>query len=84
MIIGVRTGGGSSSAVNDRKAVKTYGLIYLEAVDQTTYKIGEFGTVTGWTGQAAFSGGDMFIQVTGANETSISWTATLDFYELKV
>ena len=44
----------------------------------------EFGTVTGWTGQAAFSGGNMFIQVTGANETSISWTATLDFYELKV
>ena len=84
MIIGVRTGGGSSGAVNDRKAVKTYGLIYLEAVDQTTYKIGEFGTVTGWTGQAAFSGGNMFIQVTGANETSISWTATLDFYELKV
>tara|TARA_R100001443_G_scaffold351_1_gene1331 strand:- start:217 stop:1038 length:822 start_codon:yes stop_codon:yes gene_type:complete len=84
MIIGVRTGGDGSGSVNDRKAVKTYGLIYLEAVDQTTYKIGEFGTVSGWTGQAAFSGGNMFIQVTGADNVSISWTATLDLYELKV
>ena len=85
MIIGVRTsdGGGAGSA-NDRKAVKTYGLIYLEAVDQTTFTIGEFGTTTGWTGQAAFSGGNMFIQVTGANEVTINWTATLDLFELKV
>ena len=85
MIIGVRTSsGGGAGAVNDRKAIKTYGLIYLEAIDQTSYKIGEFGTVSGWAGEVAFSGGNMFIQVTGASEVTINWTATLDLYELKV
>ena len=85
MIIGVRTSsGGGTGSVNDRKAIKTYGLIYLEAIDQTSYKIGEFGTVSGWAGEVAFSGGNMFIQVTGASEVTINWTATLDLYELKV
>ncbi len=85
MIIGVRTGGSSGSgAVNDRKAIKTYGMIYLDTVDQTTYKIGEFGTITGWAGAAAFSSGNMFIQVTGAANMDISWSATLHLYEMKV
>jgi len=85
MIIGVRTGGSAGSgAVNDRKAIKTYGMIYLDVVDQTTYKIGEFGTITGWAGEAAFSGGNMFIEVTGAADMDISWSATLHLYEMTV
>ena len=85
MIIAVRTGGSAGSgAVNDRKAIKTYGMIYLDVVDQTTYKIGEFGTITGWAGEAAFSGGNMFIEVTGAADMDISWSATLHLYEMTV
>ena len=85
MIIAVRTGGSSGSgAVNDRKAIKTYGMIYLDVVDQTTYKIGEFGTITGWAGEAAFAGGNMYIEVTGAADMDISWSATLNIYEIKI
>jgi hypothetical protein len=85
MIIGVRTGGSAGSgAVNDRKAIKTYGMIYLDVVDQTTYKIGEFGTITGWAGEAAFAGGNMYIEVTGAADMDISWSATLNIYEIKI
>ena len=85
VVMGVRTGGASGSgAVNDRISVKVYGLVYTTTVDQTTYDIGKFGTTSGWGAAMQFSGSDMVLQVSGAASMNISWSATLNLYELKV
>jgi len=58
--------------------------VYTTTVDQSTYDIGKFGTTGGWGAAMQFSGSDMVLQVSGAASMNISWSATLDLYELKV
>tara|TARA_R110002051_G_scaffold320945_1_gene407350 strand:+ start:508 stop:1332 length:825 start_codon:yes stop_codon:yes gene_type:complete len=84
-IIGVRTGGGSGSgAVNDRIFLRATGLLYLVSKDLTVTTLSSYGTVTGWTTAISFSGADLLLQVTGVEEMDISWSATVNFYEMKI
>jgi hypothetical protein len=82
-VIGVRTGGtAASGAVNDRICLRVTGLVYLKAVDQSSTDLGKSGTTGGWAAQVAFSGSDMLFQVTGATNMNISWSCTLNLYEV--
>jgi len=85
-VIGVRTGGKSKSgAVNDRICLRVTGLVFLKAVDQSSTDLGKFGTTGGWAAEMAFSGtNDMLFAVTGADYMNISWSCTLNLYELKI
>ena len=84
-VIGVRTGGGSGSgAVNDRIFLRATGLLYLVSKDLTVTTLSSYGTVTGWSTSIAFSGADLLLQVTGVEEMDISWSATVNFYEMKI
>jgi hypothetical protein len=85
-VMGVRTGGSSGSgAVYDRIFLRATGIVYLKAESQTVATLGSFGTVAGWTAAIAFSGtNDMLFQVTGAANMNISWSCTLNIYEIKV
>lgn len=83
-VIGVRTGGSAASgAVNDRICLKVTGLAYLKAVDQSSTDLGKSGTTGGWAAEVAFSGtNDMLFAVTGAANMNISWSCTLNLYEV--
>ena len=85
-VMGVRTGGSAGSgAVNDRILLRATGIVYLKAESQSARTLGNSGTVAGWTTAIAFSGtNDMLLQVTGAADMNISWSATLNIYEIKV
>tara|TARA_B100000508_G_C11464628_1_gene280959 strand:+ start:3257 stop:4087 length:831 start_codon:yes stop_codon:yes gene_type:complete len=85
-VLGVRTGGSSGSgAVNDRIFLRATGIIYLKAANQSVATLGSSGTVTGWTTAVAFSStNDMHLSVTGATNMNISWSATLNLYEIIV
>ena len=85
-VIGVRTGGSAASgAVNDRICLRITGLVFLKAVDQSSTDLGKSGTTTGWAAEMAFSGtNDMLFAVTGAANMNISWSCTLNLYELKI
>jgi len=85
-VIGVRTGGSAASgAVNDRVCLRITGLVYLKAVDQSSVDLGKSGTTGGWAAEMAFSGtNDMLFAVTGAANMNISWSCTLNLYELKI
>ena len=85
-VIGVRTGGSAGSgAVNDRVCLRITGLVYLKAVDQSSTDLGKSGTTGGWAAEMAFSGtNDMLFAVTGAVNMNISWSCTLNLYELKI
>ena len=85
-LLAVRTGGSSGSgAVDDRLFQRVSGLIYLKVEDQTKTDLGSFGTTTGWEGAAKFSGtNDMHFSVTGAADMNISWSCTLNIYEINV
>ena len=84
-VIGVRTGGSSGSgAVNDRLAVKIFGLVHATTVDQTPLTMGQFGTISGWGAAMQFSGSDMLMQVSGAANMNISWSCPLNLYEIKI
>ena len=85
-VIGVRTGGSAASgAVNDRICLRVTGLVFLKAVDQSSTDLGKSGTTGGWAAQVAFSGtNDMLFEVTGAANMNISWSCTLNLYELKI
>ena len=85
-VIGVRTGGSAASgAVNDRICLRVTGLVFLKAVDQSSTDLGKFGTTGGWAAEMAFSGtNDMQFAVTGAANTNLSWSCTLNLYELKI
>tara|TARA_R110001606_G_scaffold1365_1_gene5068 strand:- start:1096 stop:1935 length:840 start_codon:yes stop_codon:yes gene_type:complete len=85
-VIGVRTGGSSGSgAVNDRIFLRVTGLVFLKAIDQSSTDLGKAGTTGGWAAEMAFSGtNDMLFQVTGAANMNISWSCTLNIYEIKV
>jgi hypothetical protein len=83
-VIGVRTGGTHhSGAVNDRICLRVTGLVYLKAVDQLSTDLGKSGTTGGWAAEVAFSGtNDMLFAVTGAADMNISWSCTLNLYEV--
>jgi|TARA_R100000084_G_scaffold108967_1_gene73294 hypothetical protein len=85
-VLGVRTGGSAGSgAVNDRVFFRVTGLVFLKAVDQTSTDLGKFGTTGGWASEVVFSGtNDMHLSVTGAASMNISWSATLNLYEIIV
>ena len=84
-VMGVRTGGTAGGSPYDRILLRATGLVYLKIVDQSVATLGSFGTVTGWTAEMAFSGtNDMLFQVTGAANMNISWSCTLNIYNIKV
>jgi len=83
-VIGVRTGGSAAGSVNDRILLRATGIAYLKADNQSVSTLGSFGTVTGWTAAIAFSTDDMIFQVTGAANMNITWSCTLNLYEMKV
>lgn len=85
-VIGVRTGGSAGSgAVNDRVCLRITGLAFLKAIDQSSTDLGKYGTTGGWAAEMAFSGtNDMLFAVTGAANMNISWSCTLNLYELKI
>ena len=85
-VIGVRTGGSAGSgAVNDRVCLRITGLAFLKAIDQSSTDLGKYGTTGGWAAEMVFSGtNDMLFAVTGAANMNISWSCTLNLYELKI
>ena len=85
-VMAVRTGGTSpSGAVDDRLFERVSGLIYLKSESNTVVTIGSFGTVGGWASSAKLSGvNDMEYAVTGKANMDISWSCTLNIYEIKV
>lgn len=84
--LGVRTGGSAASGnVNDRICIRVTGMVFLKAVNQSSTDLGKFGTTGGWSSEMAFSGtNDMLFQVTGAANMNISWSVTLNLYEIKI
>ena len=83
-LLGVRTGGTAGGSDGDRIFLKRTGIIFEAVSNESSATIDEFGTVTGWTGAIAFSGANMVFQVTGAANMNISWSCTLNLYEMKV
>ena len=84
-VLGVRTGGTAGGSVNDRIFLRATGIIYLKAANESVSTLGSSGTVTGWTTATAFSStNDMHLSVTGAANMNISWSATLNLYEIIV
>ncbi len=85
-VIGVRTGGSAArGSVNDRKCIRVTGLVYLKAVDQSSTTLGIYGLAINWGAEMAFSGtNDMHFEVTGATDMNISWSCTLNLYEMIV
>ena len=85
-MLGVRTGGSAGSgAANDRIFLRSTGIVYLKASNESVATLGSFGTVTGWTTALFFdSTNDMHLSVTGAANMDISWSATLNLYEIIV
>ena len=81
--VGIRTGGiNPSGAVNDRILIRTTGLVYTTSVNQSRTTLGHFGTVGTFIANIAFSGSDMLFKVTGATDMDISWSCTLNLYEV--
>ena len=84
-VMGVRTGGTAAGSVNDRILLRATGIVYEKTPNQSVATLGSTGTVTGWTGAVGFSGtNDMDFQVTGAANMNISWSCTLNLYEIKI
>jgi hypothetical protein len=83
--VGIRTGGTNpSGAVNDRILIRNTGLVYTTSVNQSRTTLGHFGTVGTFIANIAFSGSDMLFQVEGATNMNISWSCTLNLYEVKI
>lgn len=84
-VMGVRTGGVAAGNVYDRILLRATGIAYLKADNQSVSTLGSYGTVEGWTAAIDFSGtNDMHLQVTGARDMDITWSCTLNLYEMKV
>ena len=82
-LLGVRTGGTAGGAEGDKIFLKRTGIVFEGVSTESSATIDEFGTVTGWTGTIAFSGADMVFQVTGVADMNISWSCTLNLYEME-
>jgi hypothetical protein len=83
-VMGVRTGGTAAGSVNDRIFLRATGIVYINVVNQSVTTLGSFGTVTGWTAAISATGGNLGFTVTGAADMDISWSCTLNIYEIKV
>ena len=84
-VLGVRTGGTAGGNPNDRIFLRATGIVYLKVSNESVATLGSFGTVTGWTTALFFdSTNDMHLSVTGAANMDISWSATLNLYEIIV
>ena len=84
-VMGVRTGGTAAGAVDDSIFLRATGIIHVKAYSQSVSTLGSFGTVTGWTAAVNDSGAfNLHFEVTGAANMDISWSATLNIYEIKV
>jgi hypothetical protein len=67
------------------RGITITGLVFLKVVDQSSVVLGKLGTTTGWAAEMVFSGtNDMLFAVTGAANMDISWSCTLNLYELKI
>ena len=78
----MRTGGTAGGNVNDRILLKAEGIVYTTTATQTRTTLASLGTVAGWDAQIAISGSDMLFKVTGALNMNISWSCTLNLYEV--
>jgi hypothetical protein len=56
--------------------------VYTTTATQSRTILASFGTVSGWDSQIAISGSDMVFRVTGATGMNISWSCTLNLYEV--
>ena len=83
-IIGVRTGGTAAGSVGDRILLNVKGLVLGKVSDQSSTTSASSGTVTGWAAGVTFSGDDMTFSVLGAANMNISWSCTLNIYNIKV
>jgi len=84
-VLGVRTGVTAGGSPNDRIFLRATGIVYLKVSNESVATLGSFGTVTGWTTALFFdSTNDMHLSVTGAANMNISWSATLNLYEIIV
>ena len=81
-VIGVRTGGTAGGNVNDRILLKAEGIVYTTTATQTRTTLASLGTTAGWDAQIAISGSNMLFKVTGALNMNISWSCTLNLYEV--
>ena len=84
-VMAVRTGGTSPRGnVNDRELLRVTGIVYLKAANQTSTNLGSYGLLTISAGIAFTGTNDMLFQVTGQLAKDISWSCTLNIYEIKV
>jgi hypothetical protein len=82
-VIAIRTGGTNpSGAIDDRRFNRVTGIVHRNTVSQTTTLLNNFGTLGTLTNNIAFSGSDMIFQVTGNANRNISWSCTLNLYEV--
>jgi hypothetical protein len=82
-VIAIRTGGTNpSGAIDDRRFNRVTGIVYGGRVSQTTTLLASFGTLGTLTNNIAFSGSDMIFTVTGNANRNISWSCTLNLYEV--
>jgi hypothetical protein len=82
-VIAIRTGGTNpTGAIDDRKFNRVTGIVLGNTVNQTATLLGSFGTLGSITTNIAFSGADMIFQVTGNANRNISWSCTLNLYEV--
>jgi hypothetical protein len=82
-VIAIRTGGTNpTGAIDDRKFNRVTGIVYGTTVNKTTTLLGSFGTLGTITTTIAFSGSDMIFTVTGSANRDISWSCTLNLYEV--
>jgi len=84
-----RTGGASGSgAVDDRAFWTIRGMVRGNIFNETLTANTTLGTVVGWTSATKYvvvSGVDeMYLTVTGVAAMNITWTATANFYEMKL
>jgi hypothetical protein len=56
--------------------------VRLQSDQSTTTLLASSGTLGTITANIAFSGSDMLFQVTGATNMNISWSCTLNLYEV--
>jgi hypothetical protein len=82
-IISIRTGGTNpTGAINDRKFTRVTGIVYNTTVNKTQTLLASYGTLGTITTNMGFSGSDMVFKVTGVIDTDISWSCTLNLYEV--
>ena len=83
-LIGARTGGSAAGSVGDRIFLTISGIIFETTANESSAAIVQVGTVSGWTGLIDFDSSDMEFSVTGATNVNISWSCTLNLYEMRI